>query len=290
MIVAPKGGSIMTTLGKILASLNLVLSLAVGAFIVMTYVSRTNWEEAYNKQLKAAQAAQSTVDAYHEEANKARNDLKLPEQNWMCEKTVLVTQQKNDAAAIEKLNNALKAETDKAGQFQVAQANAAAELERRQKEVELLRQLRTDHENKIKQMEGMVQELRNSATESLLAAHSEQDRNIRLVAENERLTKELQKAIQSASGAGAGAGPAKNPPPDGIQGIVKATDPSGYVTLSIGSDAGLVKGNTLEVFRLKPDPTYLGTIEILAVRPHEAVGKPLTRPRGLIQVGDRVSS
>ena len=278
----------MTTLGKILASLNLVLSLAVGAFIVMTYVSRTNWEEAYNKQLKAAQAAQSTVDAYHEEANKARNDLKVAEQKWMGEKTVLVTQQKNDAAAIEKLNNALKAETDKAGQFQVAQANAAAELDRRQKEVELLRQLRTDHENKIKQMEGMVQELRNSATESLLAAHSEQDRNLRLVAENERLTKELQKAIQSASGAGAG--PAKNPPLDDIEGIVKATDPSGYVTLSIGSDAGLVKGNTLEVFRLKPDPTYLGTIEILAVRPHEAVGKPLTRPRGLIQVGDRVSS
>ena len=41
--------------------------------------------------------------------------------------------------------------------------------------------------------------------------------------------------------------------------MVKATDSqSGYITVSIGSDAGLSKGDTLEVYRLKPEAAYLG--------------------------------
>ena len=73
--------------------------------------------------------------------------------------------------------------------------------------------------------------------------------------------------------------------------MVKASDAqSGYLTISIGSDAGLSKGDTLEVYRLKPEAAYLGTIEILAVRSDQAVAKPMSRARGAIRVGDRVSS
>jgi hypothetical protein len=84
---------------------------------------------------------------------------------------------------------------------------------------------------------------------------------------------------------------AKNPPPDSVEGVIKATDPqSGYVTVSVGSDAGLRKGHTLEVYRLKPESKYLGTIRILEVKPTEAVGKPVSRTLGPIQVGDRVAA
>ena len=63
------------------------------------------------------------------------------------------------------------------------------------------------------------------------------------------------------------------------------------MTVSVGSDAGLNKGNTLEVYRLRPEPTYLGIIQIVAVSPNEAVGRPMEPwgPRA-IQVGDQVSS
>ena len=47
----------MTVLGKILAILNLVLSLFVGWLIVVNYVTRTNWHTAYSeadKQIKVA--------------------------------------------------------------------------------------------------------------------------------------------------------------------------------------------------------------------------------------------
>jgi hypothetical protein len=88
---------------------------------------------------------------------------------------------------------------------------------------------------------------------------------------------------------GAGGGLQKNPPRDNVEGTIKQTDPAGLVTVSIGSDAGVVRGNTLEVFRLSP-PKYLGTIRITDARPNEAVGKPVSKPLGPIMPGDRVAS
>ena len=38
------------------------------------------------------------------------------------------------------------------------------------------------------------------------------------------------------------------------------------------------------------EPSYLGLVEILAVRADQSVAKPVTRMNGVIQVGDRVSS
>jgi hypothetical protein len=79
--------------------------------------------------------------------------------------------------------------------------------------------------------------------------------------------------------------------PDDIEGAIKATDPkSGLVTINIGSDAGLHKGDSLEVYRLKPEPIYLGSIQILSVTPTEAVAKPTREPRVPLVVGDRIAT
>jgi len=70
----------------------------------------------------------------------------------------------------------------------------------------------------------------------------------------------------------------------------KAVDAkAGLVTISIGSDADLQKGQTLEVFRLVPEPVYLGKLEVIDLNPTQAVGKPEARSKATIQVGDRVS-
>jgi hypothetical protein len=86
----------------------------------------------------------------------------------------------------------------------------------------------------------------------------------------------------------------KNPPPENVEGLIKRTDPaSGLVTITIGSDAGLSKGNTLEVFRLVPAPganLYLGTIRIIEVTATQAVGRPVGRMSTPPQPGDRVAS
>jgi hypothetical protein len=281
----------MTVLGKIFAILNLVLSLAVAAFIVMTYVSRTNWHDAFLKQQKAVADGQQVLDLYKADADQARGELAKKETELAKVKTNAAGEEKKHVTQITQLRDDLAKETTKKNEFQTAQTSVAAELNRRQQEVDYLKTLKVNLEDKVKVMEAKVQDLTNSATENLIAKDSEQQRNNRLLEENERLTRELQKAQQAGPVAGMGGGTKKNPPLDDIEGIIKSTDPaSGYVTISIGSDAGLVKGNTLEVYRLKPDPLYLGTIEILALRPDQAVGKPITKMRGVMQIGDRVSS
>jgi hypothetical protein len=60
------------------------------------------------------------------------------------------------------------------------------------------------------------------------------------------------------------------------------------VTISIGSDAGLQKGYTLEVYRLKPQPKYLGTVRVVEVRPTESVGQ--VEGKEAVEVGDHVSN
>jgi hypothetical protein len=84
-----------------------------------------------------------------------------------------------------------------------------------------------------------------------------------------------------------------NPPPDDVRGRVTAVNErDGLVTINLGSDAGLSKGHTLFLYRLKPRPTYLGTLRIDDVKPNEAVGKPFISGAfgARIQKDDEVAS
>ena len=60
--------------------------------------------------------------------------------------------------------------------------------------------------------------------------------------------------------------------------------------VSLGSDAGLTKGHTLDVYRLDPAAEFLGTVRLTDVRPNEAVGQLLKRSRTAVRVGDRVGT
>src|SRR5260370_38033066 len=101
--------------------------------------------------------------------------------------------------------------------------------------------------------------MRAAMVEATINYKSERDRNERLLQENERLTKDYQQVRQVATSTNLRReGPKKNPPLEDIHGKVTRTDPqNGLVTLNIGSDAGLSKGNTLEIYRLKPETSYL---------------------------------
>jgi hypothetical protein len=81
-----------------------------------------------------------------------------------------------------------------------------------------------------------------------------------------------------------------NPPRGDLEGIVRRVDSSGLVTISIGSDAGLQKGHTLEVYRMGKNPRYLGRIKIVDVSANQAVGKAVGRMTAPVQSGDHVAS
>jgi hypothetical protein len=73
------------------------------------------------------------------------------------------------------------------------------------------------------------------------------------------------------------------------EGVVREVSPEGLLKISIGSDDGVQPGQTLDVYRLKPEPKYLGKITVVSVTTHEAVAKVQpSNPGGAIREQDRV--
>jgi len=280
----------MTVLGKVLAILNLVLSLFVGWLIVVSYVTRTNWHNAWAEVDKQVTVARQDANTYKAEADEAKGKIKTLADELKAANEKMKSNEELAAVRVQELTRKLDLEGAK---YKVEQAGAGAmtsETSRRQSEVGTLSAQLVAVQDKLKSKEKEAEDSRAAAVEAQIAANSERERNNNLLEQNEKLTRDLQKALQNG-GANGLASAHKNPPAENVDGVIKATDPqSGFVTISIGSDAGIQKGNTLDVYRLRPDPLYLGVIEILAVRSNEAVGKPIMRMRGQIQPGDQVSS
>lgn len=89
----------------------------------------------------------------------------------------------------------------------------------------------------------------------------------------------------------------KNPLEKNVEGLVKNTDSRDgmtLMTLTIGSDAGLAKGHTLELFRINPSSPskskYLGTIRILETQAKQSVAQAVGRLADTPKAGDRVAS
>ena len=74
-----------------------------------------------------------------------------------------------------------------------------------------------------------------------------------------------------------------------LQGKVVKADSAGLMQVNLGSDDGLQRGHTLELFRLDP-PAYLGRVKVIEVNPKDAVAQPLDRLNGKPAPGDSVSS
>jgi hypothetical protein len=278
----------MTTFGKVLVFVNLVFSLVVCALIIMVYVTRTQWQDAFNKQQAQASAASASASASAEQlkltVDETRATLAANEAEMNRLRKELEAR-KTDLAAVEAR---LKDATTRADQ-------AKATIEKMQVEVQRSREEGQKQEQFLAQaIEAKNQALKEKNEERQLRVAAQIDRN-RLMVQNAQLVtkmEELQKElIRTKQGGTAVAGkPTYNPPRDDVEGVIKSTDPSGLVTLSIGGDSGIEVGQTLEVYRLEPSPLYLGTVRIRSVRPHEAVAQPVSRPRAPLQMGDRVAA
>lgn len=84
--------------------------------------------------------------------------------------------------------------------------------------------------------------------------------------------------------------PADGPPR--LYGKVLAVNDRDLVEISVGTDDGLAKGHTLEVYRRDANrSTYLGRIEVMRVEPDRAVAKVIPEYRkGIIREEDRVAT
>jgi hypothetical protein len=126
-------------------------------------------------------------------------------------------------------------------------------------------------------------------TANQLRSLQNQTRELQAIVEKLQRQLGLLQGGQAKSPAGA-----RNPPPGNLKGVIAKIDPTNgkLVTINLGSDDGLKINHTLEVFRLKPQPVYLGTIRVLAVAGRSAVAQLLQAPRAgqELKVGDQVGS
>jgi hypothetical protein len=279
----------MTTLGKILVGLVLLLSLFVVAAITVDFVGRTKRQVVIDRLENDLKKSQSSYEAAGEQRKQMEGQLNV---------TLAATQQKLDDASKErdlakeqraKADQALIAAKQEQDKLQNTAKQLQATIENREAEVknldERLKSLVASNAKLIDENK----ELSKKKIEFEIAFDSAKERNTNLMQQYQELLKQFE-AYRLGDGAKMRAGLARNPPPEDIKGSIKGVaDKDGLVTINLGSDSGLARDHTLEVYRLKPAPQYVGMVRILEVRPNEAVGK-LTLRRGTVQVGDEVAS
>ncbi len=82
------------------------------------------------------------------------------------------------------------------------------------------------------------------------------------------------------------------PPAKEIRGTIEKLDQqdTSLVSFSVGSDAGLHVGHTLDVYRTAPQPKFVGTIRVISVMPQRSVGRIVSGTPGGFKAGDQVTS
>lgn len=285
----------MTAVGKILVFLNLVFSLVVGGFVIFTYVARVHWVESDKAKDNQIEVLNANTLTYQKEKQKAEQDRDAQVGKVQAE---LQNSQRDLQAALTsngELRDQLAKLQQRSNKENALASASGTEVSRRQEEVAKIRDsLRKEQEvnNKLVQQ---TAEARNEATVAGIELRTIQGRNNRLEGQLQQMAKDMSRMrANGGSTATARSGNAENPPAESVEGLVRRTDPGGLMELTIGSDSGLVKGNTLKLFRLDLSSTgrskYLGTVRIVSVEAKSAVAQPVGRLLGRPQAGDQVAS
>jgi hypothetical protein len=283
----------MTAIGKIFVIINLLFSLIVAGLITMVYAGSIRWHDAADKWKTAKDTAELSRAAAEGDLQTLRTNVATQLGQKDAEITKAVKER--DAALASLQEKATELEKFKmAGNKEGSSFLALqSEVDKRKEEVATLEKQVSD---KDKQIVGLI-ETKNKANDERVAAeikaNSYQGKAERLEARLRETEVEIAK-LKRAGGAGAATTAlvsTANPPSQYVEGIVTETTQRGdLLRISIGSDAGLARGNTLDVYRLKPSPQYLGQIRLTDVRATEAVGQPVDKLKAPVQKGDLVAS
>lgn len=289
----------MNTVGKTLVVVNLLFALITGTFLVIDFMTRTNWKQRVENQdmelqvAKAANAENSATAAKyaaaHREAEKKvaelQNKLKEDEAKFI----VALKDAKDDA----------ERKVIEAAKERVTSMASQGELDRLRQEAKNLQVVLAKRDETINKLEQEKNGALNQAVTALSQMKSYEERSANLLEQLTTLERKYRLLEQNGGGGGAPAVAAAknpnapNPPPAYVKGIVEKVDSTGLVQISIGTDAGVAVNNTLEAYRTRP-AQYLGMIRIVDANHHKAVGRLMRSAAGgqqpTIREGDEVAS
>jgi hypothetical protein len=292
----------MNTMGKILVLLNLVLAVLTGGFLLIDYAARTNWNEEAERRKGLAKVSEADALALKEIAVKALAEKKRANEDL---DRLLSTSKDIENRLKHQLQNVLaeleqvKEERNKA----ILNAKAAQEeAARRQEEVVILGKVIKDRQATIAKLQ---EEMNLVRTELLSQKEKARVFQGRAEAALAQLRAALIKIHDLETGGSGGTMVVdqrqkqspnyQNPPQADVKGSIMkvvADDPR-LVQISIGSDHGVKKDNTLEVYRLKPRAEYLGRLLVVEVHHHNSIARLIRTPGErppVLRAGDEVAS
>jgi hypothetical protein len=275
----------MNLVGKLLVVLILVMSVAFMAFSVAVYSTHKNWIDVitnpntgYQAKLKEQQAINAKLTEQltknQEEANVEKKALEDKISKLETKRTAL----QGDVTTLSTQVADLKTETAKQ---LAALTTAQTTLDEKMKQVDALRaditttqQERDDNLNKFKESQASY----NNAYNELRLL---KDANTRLVGQmgHAKILLERQGVSPEASVDGV---------PPKVDGVILMVGRDNLVEISLGSDDGIHRGNTLEVFRANK---YKGRLEVVQTSPDKSVAKIIPGfQQAKIERDDRVAT
>jgi len=279
----------MGVMGKILVFVNLVFSLLTAGLIIVVFSTRTNWRAANSTLTSNLEVVRASAMA-----DVAAADDKVRQKDAQVQ--ALDREKKAAEAAKAKTEEELKKKNDdlvaleKAHDKHTVNVEAAAqELTRRKTEVEALQKLLGERDKRINDIDLQMAKLRDEKVQFEVSYKTAKEKIAGLMSQNESLIRENAQLKAQMGGSQSSVGDTKTVPPEDARGTIKRIDGE-MATISIGTDSGVNVGNVLQVYRVNPQPEWLGTLTILASTPNEAVGRLVGPKRKQIKVTDEVAA
>ncbi len=277
----------MTAVGKILVFMNLLLSVATSAMIVLVFTTRTSWKAEYEKMRNVALVAEA---AYKSEKLAHQNDIKSGDNQRESVDTTYRTAIKENEVLKQEKTALTDQNNDK--DAKIAKADAAnviltEELKAQKVEREQLNAIAQAAKATILDLTKQVTDQKLIATTNQIEADSQRAKHERTLNRLEDVEKSLTQARNQLQRAGIDVAnsstsllnPPATPAPRDVKGTVRAVGQGGLTVINIGSDSGLSAGNKLVVYRDDPrNPLYLGELTITRTEPKQAVGQFYPRP------------
>jgi hypothetical protein len=270
----------MNTIGKILVVLNFLFAVIVGVVMVMVTSMRTPWKEAYEELKKQSVVVVAQRDAYAKVNVNLANDFRSAKER---EATILQDLKDRDVALAEQRKlDALKNKEfeNQALAAQTALNQALITTKRQADEIAVLNKTIGEREKLIVNLEADNKVVRVQAQNFEGLARARQ-------IQNENLLEQVREYTQHIARLESGVNPntmvvrdpnAPNPPPVTVNGRVELVDDKDatLIQITLGTDHGVNKYHTLDVYRTKPEPKYIGMVRIVEAYHQKSVAQLVT--------------
>lgn len=277
----------MSTLGKILTVLVVLVSIAVGVLVTSEVVLRENWRQRYEEEIRLFNKALEQRDT----AFRQRDETKAKWDADAALKQQQIETLENEVALVKNTNTTLRSENEN-------------QEKRLQELTEQLKGLNVSLAKEVAQRDAWRKERDEARKEKddLLTMYTQQEARLREALSNLQNCKENLRQTAEALGAAEskivhyeGLPGVKKAmevpalPTARIQGMITKTDNESRVAeINLGADDGVVKGMKFFVYN-KGENKYLATLLVNMVSKSSAAGE-LSVIRGTVKVNDHVTN